>query len=65
MFFNKDFYEMSNMKAYQSETAIRCSPSQNSPSCCTLGFLFTKGSLLIFTSSYHDCLHSHQMLWLY
>ena len=32
MFFNKDFYEMlSNIKAYQTETASQHSPSQNSP----------------------------------
>ena len=51
MFFNKDFYEMSNVKAYQSETVSQRSPSQNSPSCCTAGCLFTKGSHLILTSS--------------
>ena len=30
MLLNKDFYEMSNVKAYKSETAR---PSQNSPLC--------------------------------
>ena len=30
------FYEMlSYIKAYQSDTVSQCSPSQNSPSCCT------------------------------
>ena len=58
MFFNKDFYEMlSDIKACQSETVNQCSPYQNSASCCTLGCLFTKGSLLILTSSCHICLH--------
>ena len=66
MFFNKDFYEMlSNVKAYQSETASQQSPSQNHPLCCTPGCLFTKGSILILNSSYLVCLHSHKMLWLY
>ena len=66
MFFNKDFYEMlSNIKGYQSETASQRSPSQNSPSCCALVCLFSKGSLLILTSSCHVFLHSHKMLWLY
>ena len=53
---------LSNIKAYQSETASQHSPSQNSPSYCTLGCLFTKGSLLILTSSCYVCLHSHKML---
>ena len=58
MFFNKYFYEMlSKIKVYQSETASR-SLSQNSPSCCTPGCLFTKGSLLILTSRCHVCLHA-------
>ena len=66
MFFTKDFCEMlSNIKAYQSETASQCFPSQNSPSCYTPGCLFTKRSLLILTSSCHVCLHSHDMLWFY
>ena len=66
MFFTKDFFEMlSNIKAYQSETTSQCFPSQNSPSCYTPGCLFTKRSLLILTSSYHVCLHSHDMLWFY
>ena len=65
MIFNKDFYEMSNTKACQSETVSQCSPSQNSPLCCTWGCLFTKGSLLILPSSSHVCLHSHKMIWLY
>ena len=66
MFFNKKFYEMlSKMKVYQSETASQGSLSQNSPSCCTLCCLFTKGSLLILASSCHVCSHSHKMLWLY
>ena len=54
---------LSNVKAYQSETASPRSPSQNSPLCCTLGCLFTKGSLLILTSSCHVCLYSHKMLY--
>ena len=33
---------MSIIKAYQSETAIPHFSSQNSPSCCTPGCLFTK-----------------------
>ena len=33
-FFNKIFYEISNIKAYQPETASQRSTSQNSPSCC-------------------------------
>ena len=64
-FFNKDFYEISDIKAYQLETPSQHSPSQNSTLCCTPGCLFTKGSLLIFSSSCHVCLHSQKMLWLY
>ena len=40
-----------NLKVYLSETVIQCSTSQNSPSSFTPGCLFTKGSLLILTSS--------------
>ena len=42
---------LSNIKAYQSETASHCCPSQNSPSCCTPGRLFTNGFFLILTSN--------------
>ena len=48
---------LSDIKACQSETVNQCSPYQNSVSCCTLGCLFTKGSLLILTSSCHIFLH--------
>ena len=53
---------LSNIKTYHSEAPSQHSPSQNSPLCCTPGCLFTKGSLLILTSSYHACLHSHKIL---
>ena len=42
---------MSNIKAYQSETVSQRFPSQNPPSCCTLGHLFTNGSFSILASS--------------
>ena len=61
--FNKDFYEMlSNIKAYQFETASRYS-HQNF--VLYTGLFVYKGSLLILTSSCHICLHSHKMIWLY
>ena len=51
-FFNKNLDEiLSSIKAYQSVTASQHSPSQNSPSYCTLDCLFTKRSLLILTNS--------------
>ena len=56
---------LSIIKAYQSETASQHSPSQNSHSFYGPGCLFTKGSLLILTSSCHVCLHSHKMFCLY
>ena len=56
---------LSNIKAYPSETASQRSPSQNSPTGCTPGCLFTKRSVLILTSSCHVRLHSHKMLWFY
>ena len=41
-FLYKDFYKiLSNIKVYQSETASQRSHSQNSPSCCRPGCLFT------------------------
>ena len=33
---------LSNIKAYQSETATKRSPSQNSPSCCAQGTFLQK-----------------------
>ena len=56
---------LSTITAYESETVSQCSPSQNSPSYCTPGCLFTKGSPLILTSSCHVCLHSHKILCFY
>ena len=56
---------LSNIKGYQSETVSQWSPSQNSPYCCTPSCLFTKGSLLILTTSCHVCLHWCKMLRLY
>ena len=44
---------LSNIKAYQSETATQRCSSQNSPLCCTTDCLFTKGSLLILTTNCH------------
>ena len=62
-FLYKDFYKiLSNIKVYQSETASQRSHSQNSPSCCRPGCLFTNRSFSILTSSCHVCLHSHKML---
>ena len=58
-FFNKEFYEiLSNIKAYQSETASQHCPSQNSPICCTPSYFFTRGSFLILTSSCHVYIHT-------
>ena len=42
---------LSNVKACQSETVSQRFTSHNSPLYCTLGCLFTKGSLLILASS--------------
>ena len=50
------------IKAYQSETASLHFSSQNFPSCCTPGCLFTKKSLMFLTSRCYVCLHSHEML---
>ena len=44
---------LSNIKAYQPETASHCFPSQNSISCCTWVACFTKISLSVLTSSCH------------
>ena len=44
---------MSNIKAYQSEASSQRCSSKNSPLSCTPDCLFTKGSLLILTTSCH------------
>ena len=41
-----------NIKAYQSERRSQHSPSQNSPSYCTPGRLFTNGSFSIRLVAY-------------
>ena len=39
---------LSNIKAYQTETASQRFSSQNSQTCCTPGRLFTNGLYLSF-----------------
>ena len=45
---------LSNIKAYQSETASQRSPSQNCPSCCARDcfFTFTQNALALLTGCF-------------
>ena len=55
---------LANIKAYQSRTVSHCSPSQNSPSCCTRVVCLQKDHFWFWlvAAVFFD---SNKMLWLY